>query len=72
MTGKRKRKVIKPSIAKSVFVAEGARILGDVEIGEGSSIWFNAVLRETRERLLWAQAQTCRIIACCTQTWALM
>ncbi len=29
----------------SVFVAEGARIVGDVAIGEDSSVWFNAVIR---------------------------
>jgi carbonic anhydrase/acetyltransferase-like protein (isoleucine patch superfamily) len=28
-----------------VYVAEGARIVGDVTIGEESSVWFNAVLR---------------------------
>ena len=33
------------NIAKSVFVAPGAQIVGDVEIGENSSIWYNAVLR---------------------------
>lgn len=33
----------------SVFVADGARIVGDVTIGEGSSIWFNAVLRGDTE-----------------------
>ncbi|MDY6824796.1 MAG: gamma carbonic anhydrase family protein [Thermodesulfobacteriota bacterium] len=32
-------------IHESVFVAEGARIYGDVRIAEGASIWFNAVLR---------------------------
>ena len=26
-------------------VFEGARIIGDVEIGDGSSVWYNAVLR---------------------------
>ena len=30
---------------KNVFVAEGAKILGDVKIGENSSVWFNAVIR---------------------------
>lgn len=40
-----KGKVLKPKIHESVFVAEGARIYGDVEIGEGSSVWFNAVIR---------------------------
>ena len=34
-----------PSIDKDVFVADGAKIVGEVIIGEGSSIWFNAVLR---------------------------
>ncbi len=27
------------------FVAEGARIYGDVEIRENASVWFNAVIR---------------------------
>ncbi len=35
----------KQQIHPSVFIAEGVRILGNVTIGEGSSIWFNAVLR---------------------------
>ncbi len=34
-----------PRLDASVFVAEGARIVGDVEIGAGSSVWFNAVIR---------------------------
>ena len=34
-----------PSIADDVFLAENATIIGDVTIGEGCSIWFNAVLR---------------------------
>jgi carbonic anhydrase/acetyltransferase-like protein (isoleucine patch superfamily) len=34
-----------PSLAPSVFAAPGARIIGDVRVGENSSIWFNAVLR---------------------------
>ena len=34
-----------PRLADDVFVAAGARIIGDVEIGAGSSIWFNCVLR---------------------------
>lgn len=29
----------------SVFVAPGAHIIGDVTIGEESTVWFNAVLR---------------------------
>lgn len=34
-----------PRLHPTVFVAEGARIVGDVEIGEESSVWFNAVIR---------------------------
>lgn len=35
----------RPKIASSAFVAPTAVIIGDVEIGEDSSIWFGAVLR---------------------------
>ncbi|HEY4613365.1 MAG TPA: gamma carbonic anhydrase family protein [Bacteroidota bacterium] len=38
-------KGIVPKIHESVHVADGAQIIGDVEIGEGSSVWFNAVIR---------------------------
>jgi len=38
-------KGVRPRLHPSVFVAEGARIVGDVEIGEGSSVWFNTVIR---------------------------
>ncbi|MCX7878559.1 MAG: gamma carbonic anhydrase family protein [Ignavibacteria bacterium] len=34
-----------PKIHESVLVAEGAYIIGDVEIGRDSSIWFNTVIR---------------------------
>ena len=34
-----------PKIHESVFIAPGCTIIGDVEIGEGSSIWYNCVLR---------------------------
>jgi carbonic anhydrase/acetyltransferase-like protein (isoleucine patch superfamily) len=36
---------IYPRIAPGVYLAPGSVIVGDVEIGEHSSIWFNAVLR---------------------------
>ena len=32
-------------VAEWVFIAEGAKIIGDVELGEGSSVWYNAVIR---------------------------
>jgi carbonic anhydrase/acetyltransferase-like protein (isoleucine patch superfamily) len=34
-----------PKIADNVYLADNATIIGDVEIGESSSIWFNTVLR---------------------------
>jgi carbonic anhydrase/acetyltransferase-like protein (isoleucine patch superfamily) len=34
-----------PVIHPGVFIASGARIIGEVEIGEGSSVWFNVVIR---------------------------
>ena len=34
-----------PIIKKNVFIAEGSKIIGDVEINEASSIWYNCVLR---------------------------
>ncbi len=34
-----------PQIGEDTFLAETAVILGDVKIGEGCSIWYNAVLR---------------------------
>jgi carbonic anhydrase/acetyltransferase-like protein (isoleucine patch superfamily) len=34
-----------PKIDPSAFIAEGVQIIGDVEIGRDSSIWYNAVVR---------------------------
>lgn len=34
-----------PRIGAGVFVASGAQIIGDTEIGEDSSVWFNCVIR---------------------------
>ncbi len=34
-----------PRLASSVFLAETAVVVGDVEIGDESSVWFGAVLR---------------------------
>lgn len=35
----------RPRVDPSVFAADGARVVGDVEIGAGSSLWFNCVVR---------------------------
>jgi len=34
-----------PRIPESCFVEESAQVIGDVELGEGASIWFNCVVR---------------------------
>jgi len=34
-----------PSIHPTVFIAPGAKIIGDVEIGKNSSVWYNCVVR---------------------------
>ncbi|MGH9431738.1 MAG: gamma carbonic anhydrase family protein [Terriglobia bacterium] len=34
-----------PRIAASAYIAESADIIGDVEIGENASVWFQTVLR---------------------------
>jgi carbonic anhydrase/acetyltransferase-like protein (isoleucine patch superfamily) len=38
-------KGVHPKIHPTVFIVETAIIIGDVEIGEYSSVWFNAVVR---------------------------
>lgn len=42
----------KPQIARSAFIAPTAAIIGDVVIGENSSIWFGAVLRGDFGRII--------------------
>lgn len=34
-----------PAIAADAFVAPGSRLIGNVAVGQGSSIWYNCVLR---------------------------
>ena len=34
-----------PTLGKNILICDGVRIIGDVEIGDDSNIWFNAVLR---------------------------
>ena len=38
-------KGIEPKIAATAFIESSAQIIGDVHVGEHSSIWFNCVLR---------------------------
>ena len=44
-------KGIEPNINKDTFIAESASVIGDVNIGEGTSIWYNAVLRGDIENI---------------------
>ena len=41
----------KPAIAKNAFIADTACIIGDVSIGERSSVWFNSVIRGDRAKI---------------------
>ncbi len=34
-----------PKIHETAFIAEGATVIGDVEIGEQSSVWFGSIVR---------------------------
>ena len=34
-----------PQIGKNVFLASGVKIIGNVEIGNNSSVWYNSVIR---------------------------
>jgi carbonic anhydrase/acetyltransferase-like protein (isoleucine patch superfamily) len=42
---------VSPKIAEDVFIAETAVVIGDVEIGAGSSIWYGCVLRGDVNRI---------------------
>jgi gamma-carbonic anhydrase len=41
-----------PQIDASAFIAPGCRIIGDVTIGPGSSIWYNCVVRAEVNRIV--------------------
>lgn len=34
-----------PKLSAGVFLASGSKVIGDVEIGENSSVWYNTVIR---------------------------
>ncbi|HWZ88683.1 MAG TPA: gamma carbonic anhydrase family protein [Polyangiaceae bacterium] len=36
---------IQPKLAEGVYIADTARVIGDVEIGADASVWFGSVLR---------------------------
>ena len=41
-----------PRIHSSAFIAPGCRIMGDVEIGPDSSVWYNCVIRGDANRIV--------------------
>lgn len=42
---------VRPCVHSSAFLAAGAVVIGDVEVGAHSSIWFNCVLRGDVQRI---------------------
>jgi carbonic anhydrase/acetyltransferase-like protein (isoleucine patch superfamily) len=42
----------KPRLGKSVYLAKGAVVLGDVTLGHHSSVWYNAVVRGDINRIV--------------------
>ena len=42
----------KPRLGQGVYIAQGAMALGDVALGDHSSVWYNAVLRGDIERIV--------------------
>src|SRR4051812_24387292 len=40
-----------PRLSKDVYIAQGAVVLGDVTLGDYSSVWYNAVLRGDINRI---------------------
>jgi carbonic anhydrase/acetyltransferase-like protein (isoleucine patch superfamily) len=41
-----------PKLGKGVYIAHGAAVLGDVTLGDFSSVWYNAVLRGDINRIV--------------------
>ena len=41
----------KPRLGKGVFIARGAVVIGDVTLGDYSSVWYNAVIRGDINRI---------------------
>lgn len=41
-----------PKLGAGVYIAQGAVVVGDVTLGEGASVWYNAVLRGDIDRIV--------------------
>src|SRR5688572_21906237 len=42
----------KPTLGEGVYIADGATVVGDVTLGDHSSVWYNAVLRGDINRIV--------------------
>jgi carbonic anhydrase/acetyltransferase-like protein (isoleucine patch superfamily) len=42
----------KPVLGKGAYIARGAVVVGDVTLGDGASVWYNAVLRGDINRIV--------------------
>ena len=42
----------KPTLGQNVYIARGAAVMGDVTLGDASSVWYNAVLRGDINRIV--------------------
>ncbi len=42
----------KPNVHETVFLAPGSYVIGDVQVGKETSIWFNAVLRGDEDAII--------------------
>ena len=50
----------RPVVAPSAFVDSSAQVIGDVAIGDESSVWMNVVIRGDVHRIRWDAARTSR------------
>jgi len=51
MDSVKRRLKTKPIVGKNVYIADSADIIGEVELADDSSIWFNVVLRGDVEKI---------------------
>src|SRR5438046_4436543 len=42
----------KPELVRGAYIAQGAIVVGDVTLGDHSSVWYNAVLRGDINRIV--------------------
>lgn len=40
-----------PTLGDDVYIAQGARVIGNVELGDQASVWYNAVIRGDLEQI---------------------